>query len=213
MANSIAGSGANGGTDFRVRQRFGTTVRLPGYGGGATDTAAVVAFIQGRNTGAETGSATVQAPGAGFVGGAACGSAFAVNLPTATNQNDNLARVEKPAPSKHPDNNNASATTTTAKVSQVTIAKTQPASEIKPATPTVSQIIAHHVTKAKRDSGVVVSNSRANSWMKTPTVNAMQDKTRGKVKVRPRVEVLAVTPLTYPSAPCSPARRSTFSSR
>lgn len=71
LANSIAGSGG-GGDDFRVRQRFGTTVRLPNYGGLSTDTAAVVAFIQGRNTGIETGSATVQAPGGGFVGGAAC---------------------------------------------------------------------------------------------------------------------------------------------
>ena len=74
LANSLVGSGANGGTDFRVRQRFSTTVRLPGYVGGATDTAAVVAFIQGRNTGAETGSATVQAPGPGFLGGGACAS-------------------------------------------------------------------------------------------------------------------------------------------
>jgi hypothetical protein len=72
LANSIAGSGANGGTDFRLRQRFGTTVRLPGYGGAPTDTAAVIAFVQGRNTGSETGSATVEAPGVGFVGGAAC---------------------------------------------------------------------------------------------------------------------------------------------
>ncbi|MGH2721561.1 MAG: hypothetical protein ACRDJO_08165, partial [Actinomycetota bacterium] len=74
LANSIAGSGANFGTDFRLRQRFNTTVRLPGYGGPATDTATVIAFVQGRNTGSETGSATVNAPagGSGFVGGAAC---------------------------------------------------------------------------------------------------------------------------------------------
>jgi large repetitive protein len=73
-ANSLAGSGAGGATDFRVRQRMNTTVRLPGYAGGATDTAAVVSFIQGRNTGAETGSATVGTvpPAGGFVGGAAC---------------------------------------------------------------------------------------------------------------------------------------------
>src|SRR6185436_7003679 len=71
LANSIAGSGANGSSDFRVRQRFNTTVRLPGYGGTNQDTAAVVAFIQGRNTGAETGQATVPAPftGGGFIGG------------------------------------------------------------------------------------------------------------------------------------------------
>jgi len=81
LANSFAGAGANGSTDFRVRQRMATTVRLPGYGGANTDTAAVVAFIQGRNTGSETGNATVNtstssetgAPfGGGFIGGAAC---------------------------------------------------------------------------------------------------------------------------------------------
>jgi hypothetical protein len=74
LANSLTGSGAVGATDFRLRQRFNTTVRLPGYAGSATDTAAVIAFVQGRNTGSETGSATVNAPagGSGFVGGAAC---------------------------------------------------------------------------------------------------------------------------------------------
>lgn len=73
--NDITAAGAEGGAgqeDFRLRQRFSTTVRLPGYGGAATNTAAVIAFIQGQNTGIETGSATVQAPGGGFVGGAAC---------------------------------------------------------------------------------------------------------------------------------------------
>ena len=76
LANSLAGSGANGSEDFRVRQRFNTTVRLPGYVGANNNDAAVVAFIQGRNTGAETGSATnnVAGGGGGFVGGAACAS-------------------------------------------------------------------------------------------------------------------------------------------
>ena len=62
--NTLAGSGqdsnpAGSGTeqDFRLRQRQSTTVRLPGYAGGATDTAAVVAFLQGQNPGAETGLA------------------------------------------------------------------------------------------------------------------------------------------------------------
>jgi hypothetical protein len=72
LANSIVGTGTDGGDDFRVRQRQNTTVRLPGYAGAATDTAAVVAFIQGRNTGAETGSASASGTGGGFVGGAAC---------------------------------------------------------------------------------------------------------------------------------------------
>ena len=70
--NSIAASGNNvniGEEDFRVRQRQSTTVRLPGYAGSATDDAAVVSFIQGQNTGAETGSASHSV---GFTGGAAC---------------------------------------------------------------------------------------------------------------------------------------------
>jgi hypothetical protein len=72
--NSLAGSAVAGLDDFRLRQRFNTTVRLPGYGGAPGATAAVVAFVQGNNPGAESGSATVDFPttGGGFVGGAAC---------------------------------------------------------------------------------------------------------------------------------------------
>ena len=72
--NTLAGSGGSGTTDFRLRQRFRTTFRLPGYAGAAGDTAAVVAFVQGNNPGTETGSATANFPagGGGFVGGAAC---------------------------------------------------------------------------------------------------------------------------------------------
>ena len=74
LANNLAGAaGPFGGGDYRLRQRQSTTVRLPGYGGGATDTAAVVAFINGRNLVSGTGTATVSSPpGGGFVGGAAC---------------------------------------------------------------------------------------------------------------------------------------------
>ncbi|MDB4950224.1 MAG: outer rane adhesin like protein [Gemmatimonadetes bacterium] len=74
--NSLAGSGSGGaaGTDFRLRQRFLTTVRLPGYAGGAGDNAAVVAFEQGQNAGSPTGSAanTVSTGGPGFLGGGGC---------------------------------------------------------------------------------------------------------------------------------------------
>ncbi|MEA2693387.1 MAG: hypothetical protein QOJ16_2774 [Acidobacteriota bacterium] len=73
LANSITGSGANGGTDFRLRQRQSTTVRLPGYGGANSDNAAVVAFVQGNNGGASgLASNTVSTGGGGFVGGSAC---------------------------------------------------------------------------------------------------------------------------------------------
>jgi len=67
-ANSINGSGRNGGTDFRVRQRQDTTVRLPGYAGSAGDTTAVVTFIQGKIGGTPSGSAAVSGTGGGFVG-------------------------------------------------------------------------------------------------------------------------------------------------
>jgi VCBS repeat-containing protein len=70
LANSITGSGANGGTDFRLRQRQSTTVRLPGYGGANNDNTAVVTFLQGLNGGASgLASNTVGTGGGGFVGG------------------------------------------------------------------------------------------------------------------------------------------------
>lgn len=73
LANSITGTGTDGGTDFRLRQRQSTTVRLPGYAGANNDNAAVVSFIQGRNGGTPTGSATNTVPtGGGFVGGVPC---------------------------------------------------------------------------------------------------------------------------------------------
>ncbi|MGH3087171.1 MAG: beta strand repeat-containing protein, partial [Rubrobacteraceae bacterium] len=73
LANTLTGSGNLGGTDFRLRQRQQTTVRLPGYTGGATNTSAVVSFVQGNNGGTPSGSATVNSPpGGGFVGGASC---------------------------------------------------------------------------------------------------------------------------------------------
>jgi hypothetical protein len=73
--NSIAGSGSGGagGTDFRLRQRQSTTVRLPGYAGANNDVAAVTSFVQGNNPPAPTGLSQIQIPpGGGFVGGAAC---------------------------------------------------------------------------------------------------------------------------------------------
>ncbi|HEX6371294.1 MAG TPA: Ig-like domain-containing protein [Longimicrobium sp.] len=70
--NSLTGSGALGGTDFRLRQRFATTVRLPGYADTNTNTAAVVTFVSGQNGGASGTASVTVPPGGGFVGGAAC---------------------------------------------------------------------------------------------------------------------------------------------
>jgi hypothetical protein len=78
LANAITGAGTNGAdptaTDFRLRQRFNTTVKLPGYLGLAGDTTAVVTFVKANNGVTPTGSATANFPtgGGGFIGGSAC---------------------------------------------------------------------------------------------------------------------------------------------
>ena len=80
-AGALANVFSHGGgapDDFRLRKRHEATVRLPGYAGGtgqdAASLAAVVAFIQGQNTGSagEPGSATASGAGGGYTGGAAC---------------------------------------------------------------------------------------------------------------------------------------------
>ncbi|WP_210190269.1 cadherin repeat domain-containing protein [Bradyrhizobium sp. NAS96.2] len=53
--NQFLGSGANGGTDIRLRDRFDTTVGLhagdgTSYSGGSTDTAAISAYVLSHNT-------------------------------------------------------------------------------------------------------------------------------------------------------------------
>jgi hypothetical protein len=71
LANSMTGAGANGSTDFRLREVGpSSTIRLPGYGGGSTDTTAVINFIKANNGGTPTGS--VASTTGGFPGGAAC---------------------------------------------------------------------------------------------------------------------------------------------
>ena len=71
--NALAGSSGVGTTEFRLRQRFLTTMRIPGYVGANNDNAAVTAFVQANNAGA-TGAAanSVSTGGGGYVGGAAC---------------------------------------------------------------------------------------------------------------------------------------------
>jgi LPXTG-site transpeptidase (sortase) family protein len=70
LANTINGSGANGGTDVRLRQRQSTTVRLPGYGGANNDNTAVQTYLMGRNiTGITALAANTVPTGGGFVNG------------------------------------------------------------------------------------------------------------------------------------------------
>ena len=70
VTHSLGGSLGAGG-DLRVRQRFITTVRLPGYGGANNDDAAVVTYLTGRNTLVNVPQATatnnVAGGGSGFV--------------------------------------------------------------------------------------------------------------------------------------------------
>jgi hypothetical protein len=74
QSNTMTGSGANGGADFRLRQRMLTTVRLPGYAGANNDNAAVVTFLKANNGVTPTAlvSNTVSTGGGGYVGGAGC---------------------------------------------------------------------------------------------------------------------------------------------
>ncbi len=81
LVNNLVGSGngaiAPNNQQFRLRQRQATTVRLPGYAGANNNDAAVVSYLQGRNTvTAGNGAASNTVPtGGGFVnspGGAAC---------------------------------------------------------------------------------------------------------------------------------------------
>jgi hypothetical protein len=72
LRNTLVGSSTDGGTDFRLRQRQSTSVRLPGYAGANNDDAAVVTFVQNNNNlgGTPTGSATNTVPtGSGWLGG------------------------------------------------------------------------------------------------------------------------------------------------
>jgi hypothetical protein len=66
--NNSAGNPPQGGVDYRLRQRMLTTVFLPGYGGAATDTTAVDAYVLARPNTA-SGSGTVAAAAAGTGGG------------------------------------------------------------------------------------------------------------------------------------------------
>jgi hypothetical protein len=81
--NALASGGAPGldppnppigGEDVRLRQRQATTIRLPGYGGGATDTTAVQNFVAANNSsGGPTVAASTSGTGGGFTGtGSTC---------------------------------------------------------------------------------------------------------------------------------------------
>jgi len=69
LANTVNGTGTNGAPDIRPRQRQGTTIRLPGYGGAPSDNAAVDTFVQNNNKVSPSVLASVSGGGGGFTGG------------------------------------------------------------------------------------------------------------------------------------------------
>jgi uncharacterized repeat protein (TIGR01451 family) len=81
LANGFPGPFTAGITPLRVRQRAINTVRLPGYAGGAFDTAGVNTFLSARNNNVSTSSTANNVAGAGgFVGGGACTQGSVPNI-------------------------------------------------------------------------------------------------------------------------------------
>lgn len=73
LRNTIANQPVTALDELRVRNRFpGTLFRLPGYAGGGADTAAVITYLQGRNSVAAGGTTSATINGNTFTGGAAC---------------------------------------------------------------------------------------------------------------------------------------------
>jgi uncharacterized repeat protein (TIGR01451 family) len=78
--NNSTGDTANGGVDYRLRERFLTTVKLPGYTGANNSNSAVASYVLARpNTASGSGTVSVannvSAGGGGYVntpGGAQC---------------------------------------------------------------------------------------------------------------------------------------------
>ena len=70
--NTVSNTTA-GNNDIRVTSRFAaSSMRLPGYAGGAQDTTAVGTFVRDNNTITDVSVSTGLAPGGTFLGGAGC---------------------------------------------------------------------------------------------------------------------------------------------
>lgn len=83
LANSFPGPFTPGILPLRVRQRAVNTVFLPGYAGGNTDTAAVIAYLSARNNNVGTTVTVNSPPGGGFqntAGGVPCTAGAAPSI-------------------------------------------------------------------------------------------------------------------------------------
>ena len=76
VRNKLTGAGQGAvspdNADLRLRQRQGTAVRLPGYGGANNDNAAVQTLLSGQNTLGTVNASNSVPTGGGYVGGATC---------------------------------------------------------------------------------------------------------------------------------------------
>ncbi|MFC7493159.1 MULTISPECIES: Ig-like domain-containing protein [unclassified Nocardioides] len=69
--NTVSAGGA--ATDVRLRQRYATTLTLPGYAGASSDATAAASFVNAGNLGGNVVQVDISgAPGGGVVGGAPC---------------------------------------------------------------------------------------------------------------------------------------------
>lgn len=69
--NTVSTGGAT--TDIRLRQRYSTTLRLPGYAGASADPTAASAFVNANNMGSNAVQVDISSPpGGGVVGGVTC---------------------------------------------------------------------------------------------------------------------------------------------
>jgi len=97
LANTVTGSGANGGTDIRVRQRQSTTVQLRGYTGANNDNTAVQTYLAGRNNSATVlAQNTVGSGGGGFVNTPGPGNPVTQPLMFADSPTEELPGEEDP---------------------------------------------------------------------------------------------------------------------
>jgi hypothetical protein len=155
LANSVAGGGkgaiAPNNSDLRVRQRQSTTVRLPGYGGAATNTGTVQTFLSGRNTLTTVAAAVNSPPGGGFIGGAGCTApSFALAKPETTNQRDYFAQSK---PTLKSESTNGTLTSTNSRTKQA-----------------ISQTLSHHAKLTR--PGIVTAINKPADTARNTAVNS-----------------------------------------
>lgn len=95
LGNNFANGDPGDFSDINLFEATATSVRLPGYGGGAEDMTAVQNYLDGRNLNPATTAplAGTDSGSNGYVGGAAC------NPPTLLNAPHQVEQVETSAPS------------------------------------------------------------------------------------------------------------------